>query len=231
MRPTIPYIKSKFDEYNRKFFGGKLRRIPVELSNAFSYMGVCVYKSRRLPDGSVENYDFRLRISTRMDLPEKEVEDTIIHEMIHYYIWSNQIRDTSTHGKVFRQIMDNINERYGRHITIAHRSTKEEREAAIDKRPRWHVVAIVTFTDGKQGLKLLPRIGQRIVDYHKAVMGSSKVSGIEYYMELDPWFNRYPTSSAFNVIFAPMEVVRAHITGKTTLTVTPESVTINQIHE
>lgn len=222
----VSYIESKFDAFNAQMFGGKLPRIPVSLSNAASYVGLCTFKTRRKLFGGVEYYDFRLRISTRYKLSEAELEDTIIHEMIHYYIKYNGIKDTSAHGKVFRQMMNDINSNYGRHITISHRASKEQREAALDKRPKWHVIAIVSFKDGRCGLKLLPRITQRITAYHRAVGQSPQVSGIEYYMEKDPWFNRFPTSSAFNVLFTPMDEVRSHISGKVTLKVTAREVII-----
>ena len=33
MKATIPYIEQKFEEFNRQMFGGKLPKIPVELSD------------------------------------------------------------------------------------------------------------------------------------------------------------------------------------------------------
>ena len=198
MKPDVPYIEAKFQEFNSLMFDNALPAVPVELSKASSYVGLCTFKTRRHLFGKVEYYDFRLRFSTRLDLPEAEVEDTIIHEMIHYYIRLNRIKDTSAHGKVFRQMMNELNSRFGRHITISHRTTKEQREAALDKRPRQRVVAIVSFKDGREGLKLLP-------------CKQEKVADISFWVESDPWFNRFPTSSAFNVIFAPMDEVRAHL--------------------
>ena len=96
MTPTIPFIKEKFDEYNRMMFDGKLPDIPIRLSNAKGFLGMCCFKKKRNGlMGKVVNYDFVLRINTRFDLPQDIVEDTIIHEMIHYYIASNQLKDTS----------------------------------------------------------------------------------------------------------------------------------------
>ena len=211
MKPTVPYIEAKFDEFNALMFGGKLPKIPVALSHAASYVGLCTYKTRRRLLGKPEPYDFKLRISTRFDLPEQEVEDTIIHEMIHYYIRLNGIKDTSAHGKAFRQMMTDINRTHGRHITVSHRTTKEQREAAVSSRPRPRVAAIVSFKDGRQGLKLLPVDDRKITAYHRALMRSGRVSSIEYYNTSDPWFNRYPTSAAFNVLFVPMEEVLTHL--------------------
>ena len=158
MKADITYIKKKFEEFNKQMFAGKLPMLPIELSNAKTFLGQCVFKIRRLPNGRTEKYDFRLRINTRVDLSEQELEDTVIHEMIHYYIGINQLNDTSAHGQIFRRIMDDINVKYGRHLTITHKVTKEQREQAYEKRQRWHVVAVVEFKDGKTGLKVLPRI-------------------------------------------------------------------------
>ncbi len=226
MKPTVEYLESKFDEFNALMFEGSLPRIPITLGNAATYIGQCTFRTRRKLFGGTEHYGFRLRFSKRFDLPEQEVEDTVIHEMIHYYIRLNGMRDTSAHGKLFRQMMDNINRRFGRHVTISHRTTREQREAALDKRPKWHVVAVVSFRDGRRGLKLLPRIKERIIAYNRTVGGSRDIAGIEYYLENDPWFNRFPTSSAFNVFFAPMDEVLQHISGRKVLRVTGRKVEI-----
>lgn len=211
MKPTIEYIKTKFGEFNHLIFDDKLPLLPIQLSNAKSYLGMLVYKKRRKLFGKVEKYDFRLRISTRMDLPESEVEDTIIHEMIHYYIDYNGIKDTSAHGQIFRQMMNDINARFGRHITITHKSTPEQRQQLVDTRKRWHVIAVVRFHDGRTGIKVLPRIRQRIVRYRNLILTSKEISGVELYLSNDPYFNAYPVSSALKVHIAEPTEFESHI--------------------
>lgn len=73
-------IHRKFEEFNQQMFAGKLPKLPIELSDAKTFLEACVHRKRRLPNGEIEMYDFRLRINTRIDLPKQEVEDTIIHE-------------------------------------------------------------------------------------------------------------------------------------------------------
>ena len=70
-----------------------------------------------------EHYDFRLRINTRIDLPEEEIEDTIIHEMIHYFIEVNKMEDSSAHGPLFLHMMNTINEKFGRHLTVSRKAS------------------------------------------------------------------------------------------------------------
>ena len=122
MVPTIPYIQSRFDEFNARFFVGALPPVPIKLSNARTFLGKLTFtKRRKWLFGEWTYSNFVLRINTRFDLPEQLIEDTILHEMIHYYIAVNQLRDTSTHGHLFRQEMKRINAEGNRHITISYR--------------------------------------------------------------------------------------------------------------
>lgn len=211
MKATVAYIKEKFDEFNRQMFGGELPPLPIKLSKARSYLGMLAFRKQwRLLKG-YEFSDFRLRISTFLDLSEEELEDTIIHEMIHYYIAVRKMKDSSAHGKLFKEMMNDINTRYGRHVTVTHKATKEQREQAQDTRQRWHVVALVEFRDGRCGVKVLPRIKERIEYYYRNVTANSRVKAVSLYMSKDPYFNRFPTSSALNVVYADREEVLAHV--------------------
>ena len=126
MRATLPFIQERFDAFNQLCFGGSLPAIPLALSNARGFLGVCRFKKRRKLFGKWELYDFSIRISTRFDLPQDVIEDTLLHEMIHCYIGLNGLADTSAHGKVFRRMMKEINAKYGRHIRISHRLSQIE---------------------------------------------------------------------------------------------------------
>ncbi len=213
MKATIPYIEKLFEEFNQQMFAGQLPKLPVELSDAKTFLGVCAYKKRQTDDGKTECYDFRLRINTRIDLPEHEIEDTIIHEMIHYFIGVKQLEDVSSHGPVFLHIMNSINEKYGRHITVSHKSTEEQREQAVDKKAHWHVIALIDFKDGKTGIKVLPRVLPRIVNYYNTVSGDSKVNSVKLYMSNNPFFNRFPNSAALNVQFIDKDEAERNLNG------------------
>ena len=213
MKATIPYVEKKFEEFNRMMFDGKLPRLPIELSNAKTYLGVCIYKRKRMLWGKTVCYDFKLRINTRIDLDEREVEDIIIHEMIHYYIGLNRLEDTSPHGLVFRQLMNGINERFGRHIRISHQPTPEQRMQLCGTKKRWRVVALVVFKDGKRGIKVLPRVEPKILNYYNMVGKESRVECIKLYMTNDVFFNRYPCSAALRVHYIDRDEAEKHLEG------------------
>ena len=213
MKATIPYIQQKFDEFNALIFGSRLPRIPIMLSDAKTFLGQCVCKRRRTSKNATERYDFRLRINTRIDLPENELEDIIIHEMIHYYIGYHQLDDTSTHGQLFMSIMSDINKRFGRHITVSHKSTPQQHEQLQDKRSRYHVVAVITFSDGRTGIKVLPRVLDSILRYYNAVVAVSDVQRVQLYMSCNVFFNRFPNSSALKVHFLDPDIIKRELEG------------------
>ena len=155
-----------------------------------------------------------LRISARMDLPQNTVDDTIIHEMIHYFIHYNRLPERAPHGPIFRSIMNGINASYGRNITVSHRCTPAQRSEAIS-RPAWHVIAVLHFRNpaGKIGVKVLPRTVQKVIMYHSRVSAVPGIDHIELYLHNDPYFNRYPVSSALHYHEVLSDEIMKHLDG------------------
>lgn len=211
MKATIPYVEKKFEEFNQQMFAGRLPKLPIELSDARTFLGQIVFKRRKIDDGKEEHYDFRLRINTRIDLPEEEIEDTIIHEMIHYFIGVNKMEDSSAHGPLFLHMMNTINEKFGRHLTVSRKASNEESEQSYDKTPRYHVVAVVRFKNGKTGIKVIPRIVPRVLDYYNGMLATGDVSGISLYMAKHPYFNRFPNSSALKTHYVEIEEIKPYL--------------------
>lgn len=211
MKATIDYVKRKFDIFNGQMFGGKLPPIHIVLSNARTFSGQCSYRTRRTLLGKKENYDFKLKVSTRIDMDEDELDDIIIHEMIHYYIGYFQQKDSSSHGPLFRKMMEEINAKHGRHISVSHRLTRQQAVDAVEAVRRWHVVAVMSFDDGRMGIKVLPRVAQSILRYRNCVLRAKGVVGVEMFMTDNPFFNRFPSSSALKVHFQEKAVIDAHL--------------------
>lgn len=192
---TIPYIQQKFDDFNRQYFGNLLPPIPIKLSNAKTFLGkVCYRKERRLLSRKWHYSDFVLRINTRIDLPEEVVEDTILHEMIHYYIVVNQLQDTSAHGRLFRAEMARLNA-LGRHIRISHRLTPEQAKQAQGKR-KTRVVCVAYFKDGRVGVKVVPKQVAHVLRFHRAAFVHFPIDHLCWYLSDSPFFAQYPSSSA-----------------------------------
>lgn len=189
-------------------FGGLLPAIPIKLSNAKSFFGKLAYKRKRGLFGKVETYDYVLRINTRYDMSEPELEDTIIHEMIHYYILLNGLKDTSSHGKIFRRMMAEINEKYGRHITISQKLDSKQVEQGVRVKPR--NVAVVRFKDGRMGIKVLPNVPRSIRYYYRNISRLPQIASVELLTSTDPFWSRYPASKSLKVYPLSEEELLAH---------------------
>ena len=198
MKPSIEYIQSCFDTYNRQYFGGALPPVPIKLSHAKGFLGkVTFVRKRQGLFRGYKNEDFVLRINVRIDLSEELVQDTILHEMIHYYIAVNQLQDTSAHGRLFRDIMARINTEGHRHITISHHLNEEQKSQARIHKER--AIAIVHFSDGKTGLRVVPKQEKHIRYWHKMAMRHFPIEQIDWYLSDDSYFAQCPSSVAMKI--------------------------------
>lgn len=216
MKPTEEYIREHFDAYNRTMFGGTLPVPPIHLTNARTYMGQMTCRKRIGLFGRKHFSDFALRISKRFDYDEQELQDTLIHEMIHYYISYHQLQDSSAHGQLFRQMMNDINGNFGRHITITHRTSREERLQVLGSQPRPRVFAIIEM-NGKHYIKVVPRIEKRIRTMHRRLKSSTDIRSIAWYYSTDPYFALFPSSMGSRVQKIDMDEVQMHLTNATPL--------------
>ncbi len=213
MKLTVEYVQQRFEEFNARMFGGRLPVVPIEIADAAGYLGKCVSIQRRLPSGVTVHSDFRLRFNARINLPENVVEDTIIHEMIHLLILWTGLQDSSSHGQIFKAIMQSINAAHWRNISISHRSSKEEAEQAVSTRRTWHVIAAVYFKSGRIGVKVLPRTAQKILDYYRVVSSHKEIDQVRLFFHDNPFFNRYPTSAVYRFHEIDREVLETNLTG------------------
>ncbi|MBR1426414.1 MAG: SprT-like domain-containing protein [Paludibacteraceae bacterium] len=201
MRPSIPYIQACFDDYNARFFRSELPPVPIRLSNAKGFLGKLTFTRRRTSlFGPYRNTDFVLRINTRIDLPEPVVQDTILHEMIHYYIAVRQLRDTATHGTLFRREMQRINAEGNRHITISHRLSPDEQQQSLVRKGR--LVAHVFFRDGSIGIKVLPKQIPLLLDWQRRARRAFPIDHIDFYYTDHLAFAPFPASTALRIYSA-----------------------------
>ena len=134
-------------------------------------------------------------------------------KMIHYFIGYNQLEDATAHGPIFTHMMNEINTKFGRSISVSHKSTDEQKEALVDKKAHYRVVAVVAFHDGRVGIKVLPRVLPSILKYYNGVQKSKEVLAVQLYMSNNPFFNRFPNSNALKVHFLEPEEIKQQIAG------------------
>lgn len=195
MRPTIDILYQKFHYFNDLCFGGKLPTVEIKLSRARKSLGQLRFRVSRSLLGRRKITNLYIGISTSFDMSEAMMEDTLIHEMIHLHILVNRLRDESAHGPVFQSIMNDINERYHRHISISHRANDGE-AVAID-RPRRNYVCVSTFTDGRRGITIATESVVFQMWHDMARVPS--ISRCDWYFSTHPLLSRYRRSRTLKV--------------------------------
>ncbi|CAH0522402.1 unnamed protein product [Peronospora belbahrii] len=113
--PT-PDLHSLFLEYNRLFFENRLAGCEVKWSKRMTLCaGLCSFQSR---SGFCS---IRLSEPLLKYRPRSDMINTLLHEMIHAYVFvATSVRDHEDHGPVFQGHMNRINKAAQTKITIFH---------------------------------------------------------------------------------------------------------------
>lgn len=223
VRVTTDYIRERFALFNGMMFGGRLEMPTLKVSNARSTLGQIRCKRQAQQDGTWRFSDFEFVISGRLKLDGRALDDVIIHEMIHYYILSNQIQDTAPHGVVFRRMMDEINNRYGRNISVRHKMTDTEHDA--DTRRSLHMVCVVRG-DGWTGIIVAART--RVRALWDAPTRILNVTEWNWYASYDPFFNRFPHVRTLKVYNVEEKELRAHLSGAHAVVMTDKGIRLSR---
>lgn len=208
MRPTLEYIKEKFDYYNKLCFGGTLPVPPIGLNMRYGEMGITRFRTVVEQDGRYSNTDFSIEISIRRDLPEEEYIDTLVHEMIHYYIAYNNIEDDSPHGTVFQQKVHEITNAYGIRITIAFDPSDEY---LINLITRIRYVCVADFEDGRMGLAVVAK--NRLFQLWQQMQDIDGVKCVTWYISNRAIFEKYPVAVSPNIIIEDADKIHHYLTG------------------
>lgn len=206
MIPTLDYVKQKFQEYNEQMFEGKLQPLPFKISSARTFLGEVRFRREKNPDGTWHYYDFVFVISDKVDMPEDIVQDTIIHEMIHYYIMSNQMQDNGPHGDIFKSIMKNINVKFNRNISVYHKTTKEDMDNDTEKRQ--HLICITRLRGNSWGITVANKT--KLFYLWDEIPKLPRVVECKWYSSTDPFFNRFRRSSTIKIYAISRQEMEEH---------------------
>lgn len=115
MKITVEYLKQR-----HAYWIEKLDRAGICEADKFNKVEIIVRKHCRSYEGLFHRkwvkVNVRRRVRDRIiiyqqpvEMSVKDIDDTLVHEMIHQYIIQNNLPDTSTHGNLFRDFMQRIN--------------------------------------------------------------------------------------------------------------------------
>lgn len=180
MQATTDFLYQVFDTYNKRCFNSQLKRPRIVLYNA----------KRQLGQFSLASSTPTIKVSNYYDRSEADYIDTMVHEMIHYYIASSHQRDTSAHGQLFRTLMKKINEQEHLHISIRTSSSQWQPTNANRKQ---HDVLFVQLKDGRHFISVVtPSYVLRIEK--QLQMLSRQITSHRWFRTNLPEYDRYSKS-------------------------------------
>ena len=186
MEITVAYLQEAFRKYNEEIFGNALPMPNLRVSNAKRRLGSMhcrIQKTWRKTHRS-----FTIVVSSYYDVPLSLIEDTLIHEMIHYEIAYKKLKDTSAHGTLFRQRMDEINRKHHRNITISKRMT--DYEPRKNDQTETYLVLAIEMNDGSHLLSSVARTV--LADLERQIKRVEKISSFCWYVTQDAYFRNFP---------------------------------------
>ena len=196
MRPTLQQLVDKFRHFNHLIFDDKLP-LPEIRQTTDIYRGGCTTGHKvRHPDGTVTSDGWTIRISVRFDHPEDYYDDVLVHEMIHYYIGYNNLKDNESHGHLFVRMMNEINEKYGMNIQV--RGVFSDAEIS-QLPPRQRYFCVIRMDDGQIAFQVVAKNKVlEVWDFYKTVSGIQEMT---WYTSLNPRLGFAPLTTGPHLFF------------------------------
>lgn len=220
MRPDLEYLYSKFHYYNGLCFNGRLSSPEIRLNTRRGALGL----TRRAIDRETGKEKIWIEISVRHDLPEEEYLDTLVHEMIHYYIWSSHIADDGPHGSVFRAEMKRINVECGVRTTQYYENPEGE---LVNTRGRVRFICVVRMRDGLTGVAVVAK--NNVLAFWDEFYRIPEAEDVEWYVSDREIFAQYPQRPVPTLYHLPQEKVEGYLQGARRLIRDGDSIMIEDI--
>jgi hypothetical protein len=100
---TIYELEILYQQFNKEYFGGHLPFTIIEFTNVAGCYGRCIRK--RVFNG----YSHKIQISSRYKMDDIQLETTLLHEMIHLYLWLKEPDVNHKHDFYFMYEASRIN--------------------------------------------------------------------------------------------------------------------------
>lgn len=188
MQISVQWLEQWFTVFNEQYFDSGLPLPRLALSRSRTRLGSMSCKRlTRLLRGTKFS-DFTIRLSNYYDLSEREFQNVLLHEMIHYSIAYTGLKDTSPHGVVFRRMADEFNRKHGWNIKVTG-STRGVRPAKPQPDREFLVLALLLDSGEHLFSVVNPRYAHEI---DRNIRSVSRVKNFSWYTTRDRYFMDFP---------------------------------------
>jgi len=188
MQVTKEWMEKWFTEFNHDYFDDRLSLPRLVLSKSRTRLGSMACK-RKVQMFHSHLCDYAIHLSNYYDLSERQFQNVLLHEMIHYFISYTGLKDTSPHGVVFRRMMDDLNRKYGWEISVM-TSTKNVKKAGEIPQDKTYLVLAMEMKNGRRFLSVVnPRSARQLERQMHLV---SDLERHDWHLSQNPYFFGFP---------------------------------------
>ena len=133
-------MSEMFNECNELYFNGSL---PLPYLNTMNKLNTLArFEYNKDKNGTHPIKWQEIKFSDCYEYTEHDFRDMMVHEMIHYYIAWNGIKDNKEHGDEFIKIATKLNEEYNLNI-----ETKKDASSFVktEKAPKYNKIVKFLF--------------------------------------------------------------------------------------
>lgn len=182
------WLHASFDTFNRLYFNNALPCPRLSLSQSRTRLGSMSCKHKLTWKG-YRPCRYAIHVSTYYNQTERQYQNVLLHEMIHYYIAYKGIVDTSPHGKVFRQMMKNLNEKYGWEISVSSRMS-EAKPASVQSSATPRLILLLEVQGRGHFVSVVnPKY---VAALEHELQRLSEVKQHAWYQSTDAYFDSFP---------------------------------------
>jgi hypothetical protein len=188
MQVTKEWMERWFAQFNHDYFGDALPLPRLALSKSRTRLGSMSCKRQvRLFHSRLS--DYAIHLSNYYDLSERQFQNVLLHEMIHYSIAYNGRKDSSPHGVVFRAMMEELNRKYGWELSVT-TSTKNVEKAGGIPQNKTYLILSMEMKDGRRFLSVVnPRAARQLERQTRLV---ADLASHGWYTTQNPYFFGFP---------------------------------------
>ncbi|MBF1440997.1 MAG: SprT-like domain-containing protein [Prevotella nanceiensis] len=204
MTVNIEWIAQQFELFNALYFDKVLPTPLFLVSKTKTKLGWFVHKKRFTFRG-FRSYDYKIGMSTHYQFTERQAQNILLHEMIHFYIAFKNIKDKSAHGPVFKRLMNQFNQEFGWELTVSVNTkdykTNETASSAKAKKIKERLILAIEQSDGTCFLSVVnPRYALKIQNELKRTTHNLKFS---WYKSSDEKFSHFSTVRSLRGVKTP----------------------------
>ena len=197
MRLEIGYLKERhgfwIERIGRKGIWNTELFQPVELvirKDCRSYNAV-FHRRVKIRKGVKETLDKIIIYNKVEEFDPKFLDSILVHEMIHQYIFQSGLKDTSTHGRLFKHYMGCINREFEGELTI---NIRDRNPALKLKGPgdKVHTLMLIQYNDGNWFCGVL--MHTKVEFFVRMIKQNRKRWNVKSYLlaeSNDVYFNQY----------------------------------------